>query len=181
MKGFMKYLVLYLVIAHLILITVAYSQSNEAEMAGTHKNEHSIHWNHIAVFGGATSKFEKEGTHFSIGMDYLRKFPAKGNLAISLFAEAIFEEHIEWLFGIPVIYWVSDNLWIRTGPGIEILQEEKHDHAETKTETKTEFLWRAGVGYDIEFGKYNLAPSIDIDFERSTTALVWGLNFGYGF
>ena len=139
------------------------------------------HWNHMAIFAGATSKFEKQGTHFTLGLDYVRKFPPSGRWAVSVFGEAIFEEHTEWLFGIPIIYWPSDHIWLRIGPGIEILKEEEHHHTETKAETKIEFLWRIGIGYEIESRKYTITPSIDIDFERSTTALVWGFNFGYGF
>jgi hypothetical protein len=177
----MRALILFSLTAQILLVGIVYAQHAETETAGPHKNEHTTHWNHIAVFDGATSKFEKEGTHFTLGLDYIRKFPPSGRWAISIFGEAIFEEHTEWLIGIPLFYRLYDNLWVRTGPGIEILQEEEHDHGETKTEIKVEFLWRVGIGYDFEFGKYSIAPSIDVDFGRSTTAVVWGLNFGYGF
>jgi len=160
-----------------------FAQHEDTASVESHSKEHSghPHWNHIALFAGATSKFEQEGTHFTLGLDYIRKFPPSGRWAISIFAEAIFEEHTEWLFGIPVFYWPYENLWVRTGPAIEFLQEEEHHHGESKTETRTEFLWRLGTGYDIEFGKYSITPSFDIDFGRSTTAAVWGFNFGYGF
>jgi hypothetical protein len=177
----MRNIIKFAVIAQLLWVTVAYSQHNDAEMTSSHKNDHSIHWNHIAVFGGATSKFEKEGTHFTLGLDYIRKFPPDGHWAISVFGEAIFEEHTEWLFGIPVFYLITSNLWVRTGPAIEFLQEEEHHHGESKTETRTEFLWRLGVEYDVMFGVFSISPSFDIDFGRSTTAAVWGFNFGYGF
>ena len=177
----MRYIIRFAVIAQLLLVAVAYPQHNDAEITGSHKSDHSLHWNHIAVFGGATSKLEKEGTHFTLGMDYIRKFPPSGQWAIGIFGEAILEEHTEWLFGIPLFLYLHENLWIRTGPGIEILQDKNHDHAQTKTETKFEFLWRAGMGYDFEFGRYTIAPSVDIDFVRKTTALVWDLNLGYGF
>ena len=164
-----------------IFVGMVYSQHDEGETASSHVNEHAIHWNHIAVFIGATSKFEKEGTHFSIGLDYVRRLPPTTRWDVSVFGEAIFEKHTEWLFGIPLIYWPSHHIWLRTGPGIEILLEEEHHHTETITETTVEFLWRLGIGYEIEFGNYVLSPSIDLDFGRSTTAMVWGLNFGYGF
>ena len=159
------------------------AQHEDTASVESYSKEHSghPHWNHIAVFLGATSKFEKKGTHFTLGLDYIRKFPPDGHWAISVFGEAIFEEHTEWLFGIPVFYFITSNLWVRTGPAIEFLQEEEHHHGESKTETRTEFLWRLGVEYDFMFGVFSISPSFDIDFGRSTTAAVWGLNFGYGF
>ena len=179
----MKYLILSLVAIQLLISEVIFAQHRNPQSAEPHNKTHSshTHWNHIALFAGATSKFEKEGTHFTLGVDYLQKFPPSGRWAVNIFGEAIFEEHTEWLLGIPVFYKVTQNLWIRTGPAIEFLQEGEHHHGESKTETRTEFLWRLGTGYDIEFGKYIIAPSFDIDFGRSTTAVVWGLNFGYGF
>jgi hypothetical protein len=159
------------------------AQHGDTVSVESHSKKHSAHShrNHIALFAGATSKFEKEGTHFTLGVDYLRKFPPSGRWAISIFGEAIFEEHTEWLFGMPIFYKIYENLWVRTGPAIEFLQEEEHGHGESKSKTKTEFLWRLGVGYDIMFGVFSISPSFDIDFGRSTTAAVWGLNFGYGF
>ena len=179
----MKYFFLCFLMCQIISNGIIFAQHGGSESGDSHNLSHTSHphWNHIAIFTGATSKFEQEGTHFTLGLDYIRKFPPSGCWAISIFGEAIFEEHTEWLFGVPVFYRPYEKLWVRTGPGFEILQEEEHDHGENKTETKFEFLWRAGIGYDIEFEKYSISPSIDIDFGRSSTAAVWGLNFGYGF
>ncbi|MGB5849654.1 MAG: hypothetical protein WBH40_14265, partial [Ignavibacteriaceae bacterium] len=65
---------------------------------------------------------------------------------------------------------LTEHLWIRTGPGIEILQEENEHNDET--ESKTEFLVRIGAGYDFHFGMFTVSPSIDIDFLRSSTTFV---------
>lgn len=78
-----------------------------------------------------------------------------------------------------MFYGLTEHLWIRTGPGIEILHEENEHNGET--ESKTEFLFRVGTGYDIHLGMFTISPSIDIDFLRSTTTLVWGVNFGLSF
>jgi len=56
-------------------------------------------------------------------------------------------------------------------------EENKHNG---DTESKTEFLVRIGTGYSVHFGKFSVDPSIDIDFLRSSTTLVWGINFGMG-
>jgi hypothetical protein len=156
-----------------------------------HENEtrkHHFQSNYIGILAGATTKLEKEGTHFTLGADYIRKFPHTGRWGISIFGEVIFEEHTEWLFGIPVYYKFYKNLLIRTGPGIEIIQEEVNNesaHNSTsehhETISRTEFLWRIGILYEFEIGSLFIAPSVDVDFERSTTAVVWGVNFGMGF
>ena len=107
----------------LLISEVVFAQHRNPQSAEPHNKTNSSHphWNHIAIFAGATSKFEQEGTHFTLGFDYLRKLPPNAKWAVSIFGEAIFEEHTEWLFGIPVFYKVYNNLWIRTGPAIEFL------------------------------------------------------------
>ena len=141
--------------------------------------ENHFQYNHVAVFAGASSLFEREETHFTLGVDYIRYFSPESNFAAGAFAEAIFAHHTEWLFGALLYYGLTKHLWVRTGPGIEILQEENEHNGET--ESKTEFLIRFGTGYSIHFGRFFIDPSIDIDFLRSSTTLVWGVNFGMGF
>ncbi len=81
--------------------------------------------------------------------------------------------------GAVLIYEVTEHIWIRSGPGIEILQEEIGHTGET--ESKTEFLYRVGAGYSFHFGRFSIDPSVDLDFIRNSTTLVWGVNFGMGF
>jgi len=108
-----------------------------------------------------------------VGENHFRKFAA------GIFTEAIFAHHTEWLFGTFLSYEITEHLWIRSGPGIEILQEEIGHTGET--ESKTEFLYRVGAGYSFHFGRISIDPSIDLDFVRSSTTLAWGVNFGMGF
>jgi len=143
------------------------------------KPEDHFYYNHFAVFAGASSLFEREETHFTLGADYIRFFSPESHFAAGIYTEAIFAHHTEWLFGAVLFYWLTEHFWIRSGPGIEILQEEKE--CGCGTETKTEFLIRIGTGYSIHFGRFFIDPSIDVDFLRSSTTLVWGLNFGMGF
>jgi len=167
----------------LIIITVlllpfrffAQSENHETNLEG----ENHFHYNHIAVFIGASSLFERDATYFTLGADYIRYFSPKSKFAAGIYTEAIFAHHTEWVFGAVLFYGLTEQLWIRTGPGIEIIQEElKHIG---KTESKTEFLIRIGSGYDFHIGRFTVTPSVDIDFLRSTTTLVWGVNFGMGF
>ena len=161
----------------LLLPNILFAQSKNHKINSEPENH--FHYNHIAVFIGASSLFEREETHFTLGADYIRYFSPESNFAAGIYTEAIFAHHTEWLFGAVLFYGLTEHLWVRTGPGIEILQEELECGCGTKT--KTEFLVRIGAGYSIHFGKFFIDPSIDIDFLRSTTTLVWGVNFGMGF
>ena len=153
----------------------AQSENHETSLVG----ENHFNYNHIALFVGASTLFERDHTSFTLGADYIRFFSPESNFAAGIYTEAIFDHHTEWLFGAVLFYWLTEHLWIRTGPGIEILQEEQECGCGTKTET--EFLIRIGAGYSIHFGKFFVDPSIDFDFLRSSTTLVWGVNFGMAF
>ena len=167
----------------LIIITVfllpfrffAQSENHKSNLEG----ENHFHYNHIAMFIGASSLFERDATYFTLGADYIRYFSPKSDFAAGVYIEAIFAHHTEWLFGVVLFYGLTEHLWIRSGPGIEILKEENEHTGET--ESKTEFLIRIGAGYSIHFGKFFIDPSIDLDFLRSSTTLVWGVNFGMAF
>ena len=152
----------------------AQSENHETSLDG----ENHFHYNHFALFVGASSLFEREETHFTLGADYVRYLSPESNFAVGIYTEAIFAHHTEWLFGAVLFYRLTEHLWIRSGPGIEILQEEIAHTGET--ESKTEFLYRVGAGYSFHFGRISIAPSVDLDFVRSSPTLVWGVNIGMG-
>ena len=168
----MKYVLL--IILSILLLPFRFFAQNENHKSNLEEENH-FHYNHIAVFIGASSLFERDATYFTLGADYIRYFSHESDFAAGVFSEAIFAHHTEWLFGAVLFYGLTEHLWIRTGPGIEILQEE--DEHTGETESKTEFLIRIGTVYSIHFGKFFIDPSIDIDFLRSSTTLVWGINF----
>lgn len=175
-----------------ISVIISNMMAQPLDEASAHgETDGHFHLNHIAMFAGATSFLEKEGTHFTLGVDYLRYFTHEQRWGISAFGEVILAEHSEWLFGIPLIYHFGNNLWLRSGPGIEIHQEEKteknghedsgSDQNHAATESKTELVLRIGMGYNIHMATITIAPSLDLDFLRSSTSLVWGINIGMGF
>jgi hypothetical protein len=171
----LKYL---LIMIALLLNCNLYSQvKDEDDNSSKHKDH--FHYNQIALFTGASTLFEKDKTHFTLGLDYLRYFSPESNFGAGIFAEAIFAHHTEWLFGVLLYYGLTEHLWVRSGPGIEILQEEIEHKGET--ESKTEFPIRIGAGYSIHFGKFFIDPSVDLDFLRRSTTLVWGVNTGISF
>ena len=135
------------------------------------ETENHFHYNNFAIFTGASTLLQKKETHFTLGADFIRRFSPESNFSAGIYTEAIFAHHTEWLFGAVLFYWLTEHLWIRSGPGIEIKE----------IESKTGFLIRIGAGYSIHFGKFFIDPSVDIDFLRSSTTLVWGVNFGIGF
>ncbi len=167
-----------LIIITVLLLPFRFFAQSENHNSNLEEGNH-FNYNHVAVFIGASSLFERDATYFTLGADYIRYFSPESDFAVGVFSEAIFAHHTEWLFGAVLFYGLTEHLWFRTGPGIEILQEENEHNGET--ETKTEFLIRIGTGYSIHFGKFFIDPSIDIDFFRSSTTLVWGVNFGTAF
>jgi len=152
------------------------SSSSDSGIHDAHGNQ-----NHIAIFTGVTSQLEKVGNHFSLGLDYVRKFSVSGNWAGSVFAEAIFSEHTEMVFGFVIYHRLGEAFWIRTGPGIEIIPEEDHESHDHTMKSRVEFLYRIGCGYPFHFEAFTIAPSVDLDIVRSATALVWGINIAKSF
>ena len=161
----------------------AQTSPGTTEQTNTHSTAVNHHLNELAVFAGATSQVEKKGTHFSLGLDYLRVLNESRRWAAGGFTEVIFTKHPEWLFGLLFYYRSIEAFWIRSGPGIEILKHEETDPecGCVHTTSHTEFLLRAGVGYSFHTKNMTIAPTIDIDFVRSTTAIVWGINIGTSF
>ena len=141
-----------------------------------HHSERTHH-NHIAIFIGGTRFDKKSKTYFSLGVDYAYIPSAEKTWAFSIFGEIVFADHNEYLIGLPVFYYISRSLWLRAGPGIEIIQVEDNHH----TKSHIEMLFRVGAGYEFHLGEFSITPSLDYDFVRNNDALVFGLNFGYGF
>jgi hypothetical protein len=161
----------------------AQSEITDEVQSEEHSADAHLDKNHLAVFVGGTSQVEKKGTHFSLGLDYLRGLTESRQWAAGGFAEVIFTKHPEWLFGALLFYQPAGTFWIRTGPGIEFLTHEETDPECNcvYTTSHTEILYRIGVGYSFHTKNLTFAPSVDIDFVRSTTAVVWGLNIGKSF
>ena len=172
-----KFTVLILVLFFFCSFSVS-AQEEDYDIEVTHESaeevhSHHFHKNHFGVFVGATTELEKdEDTHFTLGVDYSRRVTSDGRFGIGVFGEAIFADDMEWIIGVPLYFYPTNNFWLRAGPGVEFHKEE----TESGNETEAEFLIRTGVGYTLEFKKFAIAPSISVDFLRNKTALVWGIN-----
>ena len=181
----------------LFFSSITFAQHEDTEQAEMHDSgsaKHGTHFhpNHVAVFIGATTELEEDkDTHFTLGVDYTRRFTESGRLGIGVFGEVIFAEHTEFLVGIPFYVYPMKNFWLRAGPGLEIHEEEKKSHSASqsasemaeggKRETKTEFLIRTGLGYGFEVAGFQIGPNVGVDFLRNKTSLVWGVNIIKGF
>jgi len=166
----------------MVCITISISAQSTKDIASHKENsQHIIHNNHIALFIGGTSFFKESQNHFSLGLDYVYRPDTEKPWAFSVFGEAIFAEHTEYVFGLPVYYGFNNIWWLRAGPGIEIIQEEEHHGEEIETKSHIEFLFRVGAGYPFHIGSYVIAPTLDLDLVRNHDALVWGINIGYSF
>ena len=158
------------------------NQSHE-ESSEDHSSESHLAMNHLAVFVGGTVMMEKKGTYFTLGLDYLRILSTSRKWGAGGFAEVIFTKHPEWVFGALIYYRLVEQFFIRTGPGIEILRHEEIDPECncTNVKSESEFLYRIGLGYSYHNNSLILSPTVDLDFIRSETALVFGLNIGVTF
>ncbi len=193
----MKMIVQICLIVVLFFSLNTFAQHQDTEQVGTHDSvstEHDTHFhrNHIAIFTGLTTELEEDkDTHFTLGVDYVRRFTESGRLGIGVFGEAIFDKHTEWVVGIPLYFYPTNNFWLRAGPGLEIHEEEEKSHSAvqsesgmaegSKTETKAKFIMRVGLGYDFEVSGFTIGPNLSVDSFRDKASLVWGVNIGKGF
>ncbi|MGI9512066.1 MAG: hypothetical protein ACR2OL_04115 [Anderseniella sp.] len=54
-------------------------------------------------------------------------------------------------------------------PGIEVHKDE------------TEFLFRAGIGYEFEIDRFTILPELNADFGEGEVNLVFGASLGFKF
>ena len=166
-----------------LLCTNAFAQHEQgnADEHGAH-----LHPNHVALFTGATS--DKDGTHLTLGADYMRRLGSHGRWAVGGFGEAILAEHTEWVFAGSLSLFATNQFWLQAGSGVELFKEvtsgtegEGDQSAEGEVEAKTSFLVRFGLGYNMQLGNLTVAPVVFLDLVRNTETLVWGVNLGTGF
>jgi hypothetical protein len=166
----------------LVVLLLAGPQLLSAQKAHEEGASHSAHFhpNHLAAFVGATSELRgSKKTHFTLGADYVRRFGSSGRFGVGGFAEVIFHDPTEWLFGAAGYFFPTQALWVQAAGGVEFY---KSGHGgDEPAETKTSFLLRFGAGYNVELPALTLTPVVLLDLVRDTEALVWGVGIGKGF
>ncbi len=160
----------------IICVLFILSHSLKGQSHDSHHDHHEdhAHRNHIALFAGLTSQYHLGKNITSLGVDYMRFFKHHSNWGLSASTEIILAKDIQWLIVTPVVYKPLKNIWLRTGPGFELVRNEQDKIIGT-------FVMRFGMGYDININKLVISPSFDFDFIRYHPAIVWGVNIGMGF
>lgn len=159
-----------------IILNNSYSFAQEHHEDSHHNSNNHNHKNHLALFAGATSNLEHSHTAFTLGIDYEYRFSEK--LGAGLLAEYIFEDHTEILLGVSIVWHPVSNLKILAAPLVALTVL---DLIPDGTKLHSEFGFRAGAGYDFHIKNHSIGPTVNLDFIDGNTALVYGLNFGFGF
>ena len=166
------------IIIALLLASPKLLSAQQSHEEGASNSAH-FHPNHVAAFVGATSELRgSKKTHFTLGADYVRRFGSSGQFGVGGFAEVIFHDPTEWLFGAAGYFFPVASLWVQAGTGVEFYQT---GHGGEPAETKASLLLRFSAGYNIELPGFTLTPVALLDLVRNTEALVWGVSIGKGF
>lgn len=129
---------------------------------------------HVGVFAGGATRYkapehEEEETGAAIGVEYEYRF-AKHWGAGLLFEGVVSQHARDALLAVPFNWHPWEWLKLSAAPGVELVEHGSH-----------EFAIRLAAAYEIELGKYNLAPEVSVDFTRQSQTLVYGLSFGRRF
>jgi hypothetical protein len=112
------------------------------------KNEETLK-NRVELFLGNT---HEEGENaFSTGLSYeyrLHEFFGIGGLV-----EYAGMNAREWVLAIPLLIHPYKGLRFALAPGLELPKEDKN-----------EFLFRVGVAYEFEIGRWSITPEFNVDF-----------------
>lgn len=145
--------------------------SNQKEKVTAH------HLNHMALFIGQTTQYNKGNHYLSFGLDYMRFYKRNENWGASGFIEGINGEHFQWVFGVGLVHKPFKRFVLKIGPGIELVKQKRND----KVEIIGKMLIRLGVSYEFHIKRFTVAPIVSIDYIRNHPSLVYGINFGFGF
>jgi len=85
-----------LIIITVFLLPFRFFAQSENHNSNLEEGNH-FHYNHIAMFIGASSLFERDATYFTLGADYIRYFSPESDFAAGVFSEAIFNQDIKLL------------------------------------------------------------------------------------
>jgi len=139
-------------------LEVVASESEHGEHEESHRHRHRLE-----LFIGNTH--EEGEDNFTSGLIY--EYRLKQILGIGAFVE--FSEKRFEKFGFPLFIHPYKGLRFVVAPGL--VYEDEED----------KFLFRTGVAYEFEFGRWSITPEFDIDFIDGDEALVFGVSFGWGF
>ncbi|MEP7195730.1 MAG: hypothetical protein ABI851_04375 [Saprospiraceae bacterium] len=159
-----------------ILFSLSFAQERHSlEQEDNHQGHHS---NHLALFAGATSNLSHNHNSFTLGLEY--EYSIIKQFGIGIFAENLFGEEEEFVFGLPLVWHPIGGLKIIGAPLLEVGRIEDIDHPGSKVWHK-EWGVRIGSAYDFHIGHIVFGPSCQLDFIHDNSTLVYGMVVGTAF
>ena len=148
----------------IVFVALASTLSTLAHAEEHHASE-GEHKNHLSLFLGNTH--EEGEDEFTIGLDYERRldeFWGIGGLVDHAGGE--FDTTV---LAVPLFFHPHKRWRLLLAPGVEIHNGD------------SEFLIRAGVGYEFEVNEWTVSPEFSVDRVDNEYIQVFGLSIGRGF
>ena len=161
-------------------------------MAETEQEAERTEYRHRAeLFLGVAH--EESSDEFAEGIGYEHRISHL--LGLGGFVEHAGAEEEAWTFGVPLFVHPYKGVRLLLAPGWELKEVKVEDPPSLgssgvasevgeseETEHERSFLVRAGVAYEVEAGRWSIAPEFNVDFiEGGHQVLVYGVSFGCGF
>jgi len=135
-----------------------------------HAHETVHHRHHVGVVVGGGVHFAEDETRSGavIALDY--EYRVHSLLGVGAAVEAATGDLREVIVITPVTVHPWRGLRLIAAPGVEIRREEP-----------AEFLFRLGIGYLFDVGRFSIGPELDVDIVQGEPTIVAGMVFGVGF
>lgn len=154
------------------------SESHAKHGGGIH------HRHHLGLFIGGSHSGEEDG--FTLGGEY--EFRFNRYLGAGAFGEVIGGDFGEVVFGGLLNIHPGERFTVFTGPGWDRRFQtqgdespEAHQSSEEPAEEGRQFLWRAGLMYEIPAGRIRISPNLAVDFLEGHRVFIYGVTLGSGF
>lgn len=147
-------------------------------MAGVRYDESALEadipHHHVGIFAGGATRYrapdrEEEETGFAAGVEYEYRFARPWG--VGLLWEGVTTDHArDAILVVPLNWHPWEWLKLSVAPGVELVEHGDH-----------EIVLRVAAAYEIELGKWNLAPEISWDLTPESQTVVYGLSVGRRF
>ena len=150
----------------LLLAILSFGIWPDVLLAESGETEHDYELNTAGVFVGMTGDGRRENG-FTLALVYERRFSESFGLGFE--AERVFGDLEFWVAAVPFAFHYQ--AWkFFAGPGLEMPDDDDN-----------QWLLRIGGEYAFEAGRWEIAPTLAVDFVDSDTEIIGGLGFLYGF
>lgn len=148
-----------------VLMSAAFWLGVPAAASREHDEDTGQHRNVVALTAGITHEGRRDNEP-SVGIEYERRIGLR--LGVGLLIEHTFADEDFTVFAMPIAVHF-DRLKLFAAPGIE------------DSEIGSEAMLRLGAEYAFEWGRYEIAPQLDIDFVDGEQVVVAGVAIGLPF